>query len=89
MTTASRISVIGAALLLVVLIVTTVSGQRVECQAVVEFRGRVDSAVASAETRAAAERQARETACGTISSGMNDRIACAATPPASLACRDL
>lgn len=86
---ASTIGVGGAIVLLLVLLLTTMSDQRAECRAVVQYQGNIDSAVASAATRPEAERRARETACGTLSSGMNDRIACANTPPASLTCRAL
>lgn len=80
----------GAAVALgAVLLTTTLSSQKVECRVVVRYGGGVDSAVASAATREDAEAQARSTACGTISSGMNDRIACTATPPEDLVCREL
>ena len=62
--------------MVVVLFTSTMTSQQAECTAVVTFRGATDSATASAATREEAETQARNTACGTISSGMNDRIAC-------------
>jgi hypothetical protein len=52
-----------------------------------EFDGRRDSATASGATESAAEQQARTTACATISSGMNDRIACGNRPPVRKDCR--
>ena len=73
----------------VVLFTSTMTSQQAECTAVVTFRGATDSATASAATREEAETQARNTACGTISSGMNDRIACSRTPPDRVSCRTL
>ena len=81
---------VGAALALgVALYTSTMSSQKVECFAVVTYEGRTDSATASAADRGEAERQARTTACGTISSGMDGRIACSNTPPARVRCREL
>ena len=73
----------------VALYTSTMSSQKVECFVVVTYQGRTDSATASAADRGEAERQARTTACGTISSGMDGRIACSNTPPARVRCRDL
>ena len=64
----------------------TLSSQKVACTAVVEFRGQTNEATASAETESAARQRAQDTACGTISSGMDDRIACSNTPPVRIAC---
>ena len=81
---------VGAAVVLgVALYTSTMSSQKVECFAVVTYEGRTDSATASAADRSEAERQARTTACGTISSGIDGRIACSNTPPARVRCRDL
>lgn len=80
----------GAAVALAIaLYASTMSSQKVECSAVVTYEGRTDSATTSAADRTEAERQARTTACGTISSGMDGRIACANTPPVRVRCRDL
>lgn len=89
MSKGSLITLGGLAVLAAVLVTNTLSSQKVECSAVVTFQGRTDSAVASAASRGEAEQQARTTACGTISSGMNDRIACTNTPPVRVQCRDL
>ena len=69
------------------LVYGTVSGQKVACSVVMEFDGRRDSATASASSESEAEQQARTTACATISSGMNDRIACGNRPPVRRDCR--
>lgn len=82
-------TVVAAVALVAILLSTTLNSQKVECSAVVTYEGRTDSATASAADRTEAERQARTTACGTISSGMDGRIACSNTPPARVTCRDL
>lgn len=69
------------------LVYGTVSSQKMECSVVMEFAGRRDSAVASGATLDEAEQQARTTACATISSGMNDRIACGDRAPVRKDCR--
>jgi hypothetical protein len=65
----------------------TLSSQKVVCTVTIEFRGARNEATASAETESAAMRRAQDTACGTISSGMDERIACSDTPPIQRACR--
>ncbi len=89
MSKATLITVAAAVALGAVLYTGTMSSQKVECFVVVTYAGRTDSATASAADQGAAENQARTTACGTISSGMNDRIACSNTPPARVRCREL
>lgn len=72
-----------------ILLYTTLTSQRAECRAVVEFEGQRNSAVASGATEADAEREARTAACGPIARGMNASIACANTPPIEKQCRTL
>ena len=69
------------------LLYSTMASQQVACSVVMEFDGRQDSATASGATESEAEQQARTTACATISSGMNDRIACGNRPPVRRDCR--
>jgi hypothetical protein len=69
-----------------ILLYGTLASQKASCSVVMEFAGARDSATASAESVAAAEQQAKTTACATISQGMNDRIACAARPPVVRRC---
>jgi len=86
--TSRGLALAAAGLVLVgYLIYGTVSSQKVECAVVMEFGGRRDSAVASGSSAEEAEQQARTTACATISSGMNDRIACGDRPPVRKDCR--
>jgi hypothetical protein len=65
----------------------TLSSQKVVCTVDVEFQGARNQATASAEDEKTALERAQETACGTISTGMNDRIACSRVPPVRRACR--
>ena len=65
----------------------TLSSQKVACTVTVEFNGARNEATASAESERAALERAQETACGTISSGMDQRIACGAVVPVRRACR--
>lgn len=68
---------------------STLSAQRHACTVTVTFKGRTNTATASAETEQDARRQAQNTACGTISAGMSETIACDNTPPDSTECRTL
>ncbi|HPF60623.1 MAG: hypothetical protein KC544_00840 [Gemmatimonadetes bacterium] len=65
---------------------STLSAQKVECEVCVEFNGRRNCAIASHETELEAARSAQNTACGPLTSGMNDAIACDARPPLSKNC---
>lgn len=65
----------------------TLSSQKVACTVTIEFNGARNEATASAESEPAAMQRAQETACGTISSGMDQRIACGAVAPVRHACR--
>jgi hypothetical protein len=65
----------------------TLESQGAECFVVVDFRGRIDSATASAATEADAARQAQSTACGTIAFGMDESIACGNVRPVRQVCQ--
>lgn len=71
-----------------ILLYSTLSAQQVECSVCVTFNGETNCATASAETDVAAMKQAVNTACGTISSGMAESIQCANTPPVRPQCRN-
>jgi hypothetical protein len=68
---------------------STLSSQKAECTVTMEFEGRQATATASAASQPEALNQARSTACGPISSGMDDRIACDNRPPVTQRCRNL
>ena len=65
---------------------TTLSAQKVECEVCVEYNGLRNCATASHETEEEAARSAQTTACGPVTSGMNDAIACDSKPPVSRQC---
>lgn len=58
-----------------------------ECRVCMEFGGRSNCATAAGPTQAAATETARTTACGPITGGMNDVIACGNRAPVSVQCR--
>lgn len=58
----------------------------VECRVCIDFEGRRNCATAAAPTRDEAVHGARTTACGTISGGVRDSIACGNTMPSEVSC---
>jgi hypothetical protein len=68
---------------------STLSSQHVECTVTVAFAGSEGTGTASASAEPDAIREAQTAACGPLARGMNDRIACGRTPPATTRCRRL
>jgi len=68
---------------------STLASQRAECSVEVSFQGQTGSATASAGSQGDALREAMTSACGPLTSSMNDRIACAGTEPVVRHCRTL
>lgn len=66
---------------------STVNSQGVECQVCVQFNGRENCATASGPDEQAAAQTAQSTACGPVTNGMDDAIACNNRPPAAKTCR--
>jgi hypothetical protein len=66
---------------------STLSAQQVECSACVTFDGKSNCATASAQTETEALRSAVNTACGTLTQGMDESIRCANLPPERPVCR--
>ena len=60
---------------------STLQAQQVECSACVTFNGQTNCATASAENETAALHSAVNTACGTLTQGMDESIRCANLPP--------
>ena len=87
MTRRGALLALAAVALIGFLLYGTLTSQKVTCSVVMEFEGRRDSATASAADADVAEEQARTTACATISSGMNGRIACGNRQPVRRDCR--
>ena len=90
MSSRSRIVTIALVLGFVLFLAwSTLSSQKAECTVTMDFQGRRATATASAASQPEALDQARATACGPISSGMDDRIACDNRPPVTQRCRNL
>jgi ABC-type nitrate/sulfonate/bicarbonate transport system ATPase subunit len=88
MTTRGKLATLIAVLAFAAfLLYGTLSSQKVVCTVTVAFNGASNEATASAEIEHAAMERAQETACGTISTGMDQRIACGAVIPIRRACR--
>jgi hypothetical protein len=68
---------------------STLASQRVECTVTMAFGGAQNTGTASAASEAEAVREAQTAACGPITQGMNDRIACGRIHPVSQRCRHL
>ena len=68
---------------------STLASQHVECTVAVAFAGAQGHGTASASSQSDALREAQTAACGPLTSGMNDRIACSRVPPVSTKCRTL
>ena len=80
------IGIVVAAIFASFLLWSTLSAQRVECEACVDFGGRQNCAKASGTSNVEALRTAVSTACGPVASGMNESIACQNRPPAVQRC---
>jgi len=78
--------VVGVVALLGYLIHITMSGTEVSCEVCIEFRGATECRRATGKDRQEAELAAGSTACGLISGGVTDGIACRNTPPKSVSC---
>ena len=68
---------------------STLASQRVECTVTVEFRGDRRDATASAASEEAAMEQAQTAACGPMTRGMDESIACSRVAPVGRQCRPL
>lgn len=69
------------------LLYSTLAAQQVECEACVTFNGKTNCASASGTTEEEALRTAVNTACGTISAGMDESIRCSGRPPERPRCQ--
>lgn len=69
------------------LLYSTLAAQQVECSACITFNGRENCATTSAQTEQEALRSAVNTACGTLTQGMDESIRCAGMPPQRPSCR--
>lgn len=69
------------------LLYSTLSAQKAECEVCVTFIGRENCATARGANELEAERSAQTTACGTIASGMAESINCGNVVPTSRRCK--
>jgi hypothetical protein len=82
------VSILGLAGLLVVFTYLTLSPNEVTCEVCVEFRGVTECRRAAGKDKQEAEMAAASTACGLISGGVTDGIACRNTTPKSVTCEN-
>jgi hypothetical protein len=78
----------GLVLALAYMIYLTTSGTGVSCEVCVEFRGNTECRKATGKDREEAETAAASTACGLLSGGVTDGIACRNTVPKSVTCQN-
>jgi hypothetical protein len=74
----------GIVLLLGVIVYSTLSLARYECEVCVTFKGRSACRVAAGATREETIRTATDNACAFLASGRTDSMACGRTPPTSI-----
>ncbi|TFG52135.1 MAG: hypothetical protein E4H37_06710 [Gemmatimonadales bacterium] len=79
-------TIVAIVAFVVLLLWSTLSAQRVECEVCVEFQGRRNCATASAATEDEAARSAQTTACGTLAGGMAETVFCSNATPTSRRC---
>ena len=72
------------ALVLIVLVYTTVGNARYRSEVCISFQNRTACRTAAAATEAQALRTATENACAQIASGVTDSMACENTAPQSV-----
>ena len=68
---------------------STLSSQTVECTVTVAFGDTENVGTASAASEVDAAREAQTAACGPLTQGMDERIACSRVPPTARRCRTL
>ncbi len=74
----------GIVLLLGVIVYSTLSLARYECEVCMTFNGRSACRVAAGATREETIRTASDNACAFLASGRTDSMACGRTPPTSI-----
>lgn len=80
---------VGVVLALGYMFYLTMSANEVTCEVCIEFRGATECRKATGKDRLEAESAAASTACGLISGGITDGIACRNTNPKSVSCEGL
>jgi len=87
MTRGRILTLLALAVLVAILVWSTLSAQRAECRVCVEFAGQRNCAAATAASEAEAARSAQNTACGPLARGMDESIACSNRKPVAVSCR--
>lgn len=80
------LAIVGFVGLLGIFVYLSISPNEVTCEVCIEFRGATECRSAAGKDRMEAETAAASTACGLISGGITDGIACRNTPPKSVMC---
>jgi hypothetical protein len=86
---ANLITVLAVLAFAAYLLWSTLSSQSVECTVTVAFQDSENVGTASAASEADAAREAQTAACGPLTQGMDERIACSRIPPTARRCRTL
>ena len=81
------LTILGIAAFVAFLAWNTFHSQGIECQVCVQFGGRENCALASGPSEDAAAETAQTTACGPVTNGMDDAIACSRKPPVTRQCK--
>jgi hypothetical protein len=81
------ITIVAVILFGALLLFNTLSAQKVTCNVCVEFQGHRNCASASHENEKEAMRAAQNTACGPLTMGMDQSIACDRVDPISAQCK--
>ena len=81
------LGIVVAAIFASFLLWSTLSAQRVDCEACIEFNGARNCAKASGKSEVETLRTAVSTACGPVTQGMNGSIACQNRPPVVRQCK--
>ena len=66
----------------------SISPSEISCEVCIEFRGNTECRKAAGKDREEAEMAATNTACGLISGGVTDGIACRNTAPQRVSCTE-
>lgn len=81
------ITIVAIVTFVALLLYNTLSAQKYTCEVCVEFNGQRNCATASHESEDEAEHSAQMTACGPLTNGMDDQIACSRRPPVTQQCK--
>lgn len=81
------ITIIAIVAFAALLLYNTLSAQKYTCEVCVEFNGQRNCATASHESESEAAHSAQATACGPVTNGMDDQIACGRRPPVTTQCK--